>query len=98
MLIKDPYLHSAHKNNENTSLASNILPTPVPSPHLTGSYLASQPEEMRRRAASVSENNELQARVRVYENELKNMENAYRKQGEAARRLLGFNEVNREYH
>jgi hypothetical protein len=92
ILIKDPYLHSQRKD---TDLRHSIH---VP-PHNTSTQ--SQPvkhEWIRNRAVSGGEVGELKGRVRAYENEMRNMEEAYVRQEEAARKMLNYNEVNREYH
>lgn len=106
MLIKDPYLQSAVKNIEaqppvpppKAPTPPPVSTVPAPSPYLnTGSsYMA--PEINRHRAYSGGDTQEMQARVRAYENELKSMEAAYNKQGEAARKLLNYNNSTREYH
>ena len=112
MLIKDPYLESAVKNNQTQNVPPIsaepppivTIPPPapvpnayVPSPYLnTNSYIA--PEVNRHRAYSGGDIHEMQVRVKTYENELKSIENAYNRQGNAARKLLDYNNSTREYH
>lgn len=74
MLIKDPYLESQRKEAEFRSQPI------IANPNIS---VLSQPiysEVPRNRAFSGVEENELRGKVKAYEQELRNMENAYVKQ------------------
>jgi hypothetical protein len=94
MLIKDPYLES-HKKD------ADLRPAPFLPQHNTSTHsqpVRPHPDLIRNRAVSSGEVPELKSRVKAYERELRNMEEAYVRQEEAARKMLSYNEVNREYH